>query len=130
MKKLLITAAALIFVITGIAFAKDYEVRQKADNLDVEVRMDKNPPSLGDNNMEIRLKDSAGKAVTNAKVKVEYSMPAMPGMPPMNYKTNTALKGDTYSAIIDFSMKGPWDVIVKITSDGKTSKVKFNVDVN
>lgn len=130
MKKLLITAVALVFVITGIAFAKEYEVRQKVDNLDIEVRMDKNPPALGDNNMEIRLKDNAGKSVTDAKVKVEYSMPAMPGMPAMNYKADSVLKDNSYNATIDFSMKGPWDVTVKITRDGKTSKVKFNIDVN
>ena len=43
--------------------------------------MDKNPPITGKNNVDVSVKDKTGKAVTDAKVTVEYSMPAMPGMP-------------------------------------------------
>ncbi|RJQ20805.1 MAG: copper resistance protein [Nitrospiraceae bacterium] len=122
---LILTAGLLLF---GIAHAKDYEVRKKAGGYDVNVKIDKNPPVVGKNNMAIEIKDSAGKNVTDAKLKVEYSMPAMPGMPAMNYKTDAELKDEGYKAIMDLPMSGSWNVEIKIARDGKTSKVKFSVD--
>ena len=55
-------------------------------------------------------------------------MPGMPGMPPMNYKTGTVLKGYKYRATMDLPMSGSWNIAVKITRGGKATKVKFNVD--
>lgn len=129
MKKLAIITLILI-LIAGIAYAKDYEVKKKAGEYDVEVKIDKNPPIVGDNNITIEIKDASGKYVTDAKVKVEYSMPAMPGMPAMNYKTDTELKGDEYKAKMNLSMSGSWNIAVKITRSGKTATMKFNVDAS
>ena len=129
MKKLAIITLILI-LIAGIAYAKDYEVKKKAGEYDVEVKIDKNPPIVGDNNITIEIKDASGKYVTDAKVKVEYSMPAMPGMPAMNYKTDTELKGDEYKAKMNLSMSGSWNIAVKITRSGKTATMKFNVDAH
>lgn len=120
----------ILLLIAGIAYAKDYEVKKKAGEYDVEIKIDKNPPVVGDNNIEILIKDASGKYVTDAKVKVEYSMPAMPGMPAMNYKTDTELKGYKYKAKMKLSMSGAWNVAVKITSGGKTTTVKFNADAH
>jgi hypothetical protein len=127
MKKLGIITLILLLA-AGIAYAKDYEVKKKAGAYDVEVKIDKNPPIVGDNNIEIEVKDGAGKYVTDAKIRVEYSMPAMPGMPPMSYKTDAALKGNEYKAIMNLSMSGPWNITVRITHGGKTTPVRFNVD--
>ena len=129
MKRLTI-AALILLLIVGIAYAKDYEVKKKAGEYDVEIKIDKNPPVVGDNNIEIEIKDASGKYVTDAKVKVEYSMPAMPGMPAMNYKTDTELKGYEYKAKMNLSMSGSWNIAVKITRGGKTATVKFNVDAH
>ncbi|MFN3481009.1 MAG: FixH family protein, partial [Thermodesulfovibrionales bacterium] len=118
----------ILLMIGGIALAKDYEVKKKAGEYDVEVKIDKNPPVVGDNNMEIEVKDATGKYVTDAKVVVEYSMPAMPGMPPMHYKTDASLKGNEYRAQMNLSMSGPWNIAVKITRAGKTSTMKFTID--
>ena len=38
-------------------YAKDYEVKKKVGEYNVEVKIDKNPPIVGDNNMEIEIKD-------------------------------------------------------------------------
>ena len=127
MKRLAVFTLTLL-LIGGIAYAKDYEVKKKVGEYDVEVKIDKNPPVVGDNNIEIGIKDASGKYVTDAKVKVEYSMPAMPGMPAMNYKTDTELKGDEYKAKINLSMSGSWNISVKITRSGKTTTMKFTVD--
>jgi hypothetical protein len=127
MRNLIIVLTAL-FLVVSVAFAKEYEVSKKAGEYTVEVKIDKNPPVVGDNNMKIEIKDSANKYVTDAKVKVDYSMPAMPGMPPMNYKTDAELKGNEYTAKMNLSMSGPWNIEVKITRAGKTSAMKFTVD--
>ena len=127
MKKLLMIGFALLLS-TGVVLAKDYEVKKKAGDFDVIVTIDKNPPVTGDNGVTVSVKDAAGKAVKDAKVVVDYSMPAMPGMPPMNYKADAMLKGDTYAATMNLSMAGPWNVAVKISAGGKTGSVKFTID--
>ena len=120
----------VLFLAFGFAYAKDYTVTKKVGSYMVQVRMDKNPPITGKNNIEINLQDAAGAEVTDATVVVEYSMPAMPGMPAMNYKTKTDTKNKKYLATLDFSMSGAWNINVKITRAGKTQSVKFNVDVS
>mgnify|MGYP000052599246 CR=1 FL=1 len=69
------------------------------------------------------------EAVTDAAVSVAYSMPPMHGMAPMNYKGNADLQGETYRSTLNFSMSGSWNVEVRAVRAGKTTQVKFNVDV-
>ncbi len=118
----------VVLMVAGVAYAKDYEVSKKAGEYTVDVKIDKNPPVAGNNNMDITVKDSGGKMVTDAKVVVEYSMPAMTGMPAMNYKADAALKGETYKATMNLSMAGSWNVTVKITRADKIQSAKFTVD--
>jgi YtkA-like len=119
----------LIFCLAGVGFAKDYEVTKKVDDLMVIIKIDKNPPVAGENNLTVQIKDGTGKPVADAKVKVDYSMPPMPGMAPMDYKTDAELKGQEYKAKLNFSMGGAWNVVVTITPpSGKAKKVRFNVD--
>ncbi len=120
----------MVLIAAGIAFAGNYEISKKSGDLTVLASIDKNPPVVGDNNISITVKDSSGRAVTDAKVKLEYSMPAMPGMPPMNYKANASLIGNAYQAKMNLSMAGPWSIAIKTTRRGKTSTVKFSVDAH
>lgn len=125
--KQLIIVMLMVVLSGGLAVAKDYEVKKKAGDFDVEIRIDKNPPVVGDNNISVEVKET-GRAVTDAKIVVDYSMPAMPGMPAMNYKTDAELKGNAYKAVMNLSMSGPWNIAVKITKAGKTTTAKFTVD--
>jgi hypothetical protein len=127
MKKLAVFTLLLLLV-AGIAYAKDYEVTKKAGEYNVAVKIDKNPPVVGDNNVSIEIKNAAGQDVKDAKVVVDYSMPAMSGMPAMHYKAEAELKGDEYKAKMNLSMSGSWNVAVKITKAGKTSTMKLTVD--
>ncbi|KAF0145703.1 MAG: lipoprotein [Nitrospirae bacterium] len=129
MKRLAVIGMTLL-LIAGVAYAKDYEVKKKAGDYDVTVKIDKNPPVVGDNNIEIEIKDASGKYVTDAKVKIDYVMPAMPGMPAMNYKTDAELKGNEYRAKMNLSMSGAWNIAIKISRGGKITTVKFNVDAH
>jgi hypothetical protein len=124
---------ALIFVVlllaSGLAYAKDYEITKKAGDYTVQVTIDKNPPIVGKNKMEIQLKDATGKDITDAAVAIDYGMPPMPGMHAMNYKAKTEWTGSRYLATLNFSMSGPWFINVRITHAGKSQLVKFNVDI-
>ena len=91
MKKF-VAVALILLLSAGLAFAKSYEVTRKAGDYTVDIKMDKNPPVVGPNNIEIVVRDAAGKAVSDAKVLVDYGMPAMPGHPAMGYKTDAQLQ--------------------------------------
>lgn len=130
MKKVVLVLAVMILAFSmGISQAKDYEITKKAGDLSVVVKIDKNPPVTGINKIDIAIKDSAGKDVTDAKVVIDYGMPAMPGMGAMNYKTNTTLKNNNYQSNINFSMSGPWFINIKINRGSVAQTVKLNVDI-
>jgi hypothetical protein len=117
-----------ILLLGGIAYAKEYEVKKAVDGYEVIARIDRNPPAVGKNNITILItRDNS--PVTDATVIVQYSMPAMPGMPPMDYKTDATLKGKEYVATMDLSMSGPWNIAIKIKKPDRSYTVKFNIDV-
>lgn len=127
MKRLAIFAVAL-FLIAGVVYAKDYEVNKKAGDYNVLIKIDKNPPVAGENNVDIGITDASAKAVTDAKVVINYSMPAMAGMPAASYKADAELKGTLYKAKINYSMAGSWNNEIKITRGDKTVTARFTVD--
>ena len=122
--------ALILCLIPSIADAKSYEVRKKMGEYEADVRIDKNPVILGDNSIEIQIRDGGGKPVTDAKVLVNYYMPPMARMAPMNYTTDAKLKGGKYKAIMNIIMSGPWIIAIKINLAGKMSTAKFNVDAH
>jgi hypothetical protein len=126
--KRLVLAAMVFFLFGGLAMAKDFEVTKKAGDYNVVVTIDKNPPTTGDNNLSVSVKDGAGADVADAKITVEYSMPAMPGMPAMKYDTNAVLAGKLYKTKVNFSMSGSWNMVVKVVHGGKTAQARFTVD--
>lgn len=127
-RKSLAVFTLIVLLIAGIAYAKEYEVTKKAGEYNVAVKIDRNPPIVGENSVRIEVTDASGHHARDAKVTVEYSMPAMPGMPAMSYKTDAALKGDAYETKMNLAMAGSWNVAVKISRAGKTSTAKFTID--
>ncbi len=113
---------------TGTSTAKSVEVKKRVGNYDVGVTIDRNPPIIGDNHIEIEVTDATGKSVTDAKILVNYYMPPMPRMAPMNYTTEAKLKREKYRATLNIIMAGPWYIAVKIHHGGKMMTVKINVD--
>ena len=94
----------------------------------VEIAINRNPPIVGDNRIEISITDGNGRRVSEAQVLVNYYMPPMPRMAPMNYTTPAKLKGDTYQATMHLIMDGPWIIALKITQGGKRSTSKFHIN--
>ena len=128
MKRWTWLAVLLAVLVAGTAFAGEYAVQKKAGDYTVDIRMDKNPPVVGANNVEVVIKDKAGKAVTDAKVQVIASMPAMPGMPAMENKADAKVEDGKYKAKITLSMGGSWNMSARITRGGKTATIKWTVD--
>jgi nitrogen fixation protein FixH len=119
---------AILFLMVGIAYGRGYEFKKTVNDYEAQVKLDRYPPTLGDNNIEIEIRDCAGKYVTDAKVLVNYYMPPMPRMAPMNYTTEAKLRGERYKTAMKFIMTGPWIISVKINHGGRVSTAKFNVD--
>jgi len=117
-----------LLLIPAIANPKGYEVKRKAGEYEAEVEIDRYPPVLDGNKIEIDIKDVAGNRVTDAKVLVNYYMPPVPRIVPMNYTIDAKLKGEKYRATTNFVMSGLWIIAMKISHAGKTSTAKFNVD--
>ncbi len=111
------------------AAGSDLEITKKAGDHAITIRIDRNPPIKGDNNLEIRIKDAAGNEVTNAKVMVNYYMPPMPRMAPMNYRKEAKLKKEKYTLKMDLIMEGPWYIVTKAAIGDKTLSAKFHIEV-
>lgn len=110
------------------ARAATLEIKKRAGDYNVEMRIDRNPPVVGDNGLELRIADASGTLLKDADVLVNYYMPPMPRMAPMNYKAPAKLKKDAYSLRMRLIMAGPWIIVVKITAGGKTTSARFNID--
>jgi hypothetical protein len=124
-----VTTIITVFLFTGVAFAADYQATSKAGDFVVVLTIDKNPPVVGKNNATIAIKDGSGQPVTDASVRLEFGMPAMPGMPAMNYKADAVLSDGIYKTPLSFSMAGSWFINMKILRNKKIVTAKFNVDV-
>lgn len=86
------------------------------------------PLISGINNMSIIL-EKDGKIVTDAKVKVKFFMPEMPGMPYMESISDATLDGDTFKYDAILGMSGTWQYQLKFkTSDGKIHKTRGSVN--
>jgi hypothetical protein len=118
----------LFLSIAGVGYARGLEIEKKIDLYNVTIKLEKHPPVLGDNPIEIELKDASGNLVADAKVLVNYYMPPMPRMVPMNYRTDAQLSRGRYKATMNIIMSGPWIIRILITRGEKTSVVKVNVD--
>lgn len=117
-----------LMVLSSLAEAALLQIKKKAGDYDVELRIDRNPPVVGDNGLELRVTDASGAPVKDAKVLVNYYMPPMPRMAPMNYKTEPKLKKDAFAMRMRLIMAGPWIIIVKVTVGDKTASARFHID--
>tara|TARA_B110000046_G_C12958030_1_gene383207 strand:- start:795 stop:1175 length:381 start_codon:yes stop_codon:yes gene_type:complete len=89
----------------------------------------KNTPISGNNDFYVTIKKDENK-VENVKVKIKVFMPAMPGMPFMEYKTKAKLVDGEYKMMINFSMGGTWQYHLKFkTSDDVIHTVRGSVNI-
>ena len=115
-------------LLAGPVRGKELELKKKVGDLTVEAVIERDPPTVAKNAIEVRVTDAAGNPVQDAKLLVNYYMPPMARMPPMNYKVEAKWKKDAYKAVMDLIMAGPWIILVRITIEGRTVTAKFNID--
>jgi hypothetical protein len=128
MKRWSCLIASFAVLMAGTVFAKEYAVQKKAKDCSVEITMEKDPPVVGTNRVEIAVTDEDGRAVRDAKIIVIAFMPAMPGMPLMRNTAVAKWEGGKYRAKINLPVGGTWEMSVGITQGGKTTMAEWTVN--
>ena len=125
----------MVFLLTTLCLmmifscAKGYESQKSAGDLKVTLFVERYPLVKGDNSLNVKVADAAGKAITDATVVARYFMPPMPGMAPMEYKTQAVTKSDGYSFSANIPMEGGWKAEVSVTRGGSPAvTATFNLD--
>jgi hypothetical protein len=128
--KRIILILTVMFLLAGLAYGMDYEVTKKAGEYTVQVKIDRNPPIVGGNNMMIWLKDAAGKDVKGATMTVDYSKPAKKFWTSAKQYNSYALPHENnYHVILEIPAQGLWDVTINIHHKGKSISTQFKIDV-
>jgi hypothetical protein len=121
---------AVLLIIPGICVAAGYVETAKTGGYSVRATFDKSRPVPGPNRVEIAVTDTALHPVREAQVRIDYSMPSLPGKPPMMaYSTAAKPIDGRYEATIDLTMKGLWKMEVSITAAQRTEKAVFSFEV-
>jgi hypothetical protein len=109
--------------------AAAFEKLVKYRNIKVEMVSDK-PLTTGINKIKLHVLKGSNP-IKDANVAVKFFMPAMPGMPYMEYKTVAKPLGNAvYEATFNASMGGTWQVHIFITTkDGKKYRLKSSVNL-
>ena len=104
------------------------EQNGQKDGYDVTLKSSKSLV-VGSNEFLVKLsKDS--KVVENAKVKVKFFMPEMPGMPYMESESEATLVNGVYKLNINLPMGGTWQYQLKFkTEDGVVHTIKGSVNL-
>lgn len=127
MKNILITLITLALSVSLLQ-AKAFEQDAKFRTTKVHITSEK-PLTAGTNVLLLDIsKDS--KALEESKVEVKAFMPAMPGMPAMEFKSAAKSLGKgKYEVKLNIAMNGTWQVHIFITPKaGKKSRVKTSIN--
>jgi N-methylhydantoinase B/oxoprolinase/acetone carboxylase alpha subunit len=117
----LVTGTVIMSLVLAIGISWGYEAQKTTGGLTITLSAGSNTLVKGNNDLSVKVTDKAGKAVTDAKVKVRFFMPAMPGMAPMSSKTEAMLNGDVYRFIANPAMEGTWKTEITVLRPGKSS---------
>jgi hypothetical protein len=99
---------------------------QKAGNLNVSLALSPYPPvGFQEGGFDVTLTDAQGLPVTDAKIGLDLTMPAMP-MPPNTLQAQHSGNG-LYYVTGTFTMRGLWRIEVIIQRGGQKQSVFFDV---
>ena len=105
----------------GIAGGSVPAAGSRQGGMAIDFRSEPDPPKSGQNALQVDLKQPDGSPVTDANVKVVFSMPAMPSMNMPAMRSETTLTHDSagrYRGTGDLSMAGTWNVAVTVSRGG------------
>lgn len=95
----------------------------QAGELQVQVGLQHDPPTVGENTLLIHVKDQQGKALNDATVRAVAEMPAMGSMPAMRSAANMQAAGEgRYKGTFDLPMKGEWPLAVDIAWEDESGQ--------
>ena len=126
--KSLFKAVLALFLAVGILNADPLLQEGNKNGYDVKLSSEKSLV-VGSNDISIELlKD--GEILSDAKVKIKFFMPEMPGMPYMEDEQKGKLVDGVFMLKTNFSMSGTWQYQLKFkTSDGKVHKIRGSVNI-
>ncbi|PHO09567.1 hypothetical protein CPG37_08675 [Malaciobacter canalis] len=119
---------SILILAFGIANAEPISQSGNKNGYDVKITSEKSLV-VGQNSFFVQIfKD--GKQITNAKTKIKFYMPEMPGMPYMEFKDKGKLVGDKYKLDVNLSMSGTWQYQLKFkTSNGEVHTLRGSVNL-
>jgi membrane fusion protein, copper/silver efflux system len=89
----------------------------------LRLRTTPDPPHAGENAIEVQVRDGRGRAVTDAEIRVAFTMAAMPAMNMPAMRAQSALRhvgNGIYRGAATLSMAGTWDARVSAVRTGQT----------
>jgi hypothetical protein len=119
---------AILLIAFNLVQAEPLLQEGSKDGYEIKLSSDKSLV-VGSNEIIIELSKD-GATFTDAKVKIKFYMPEMPGMPYMEDEQNGKLVDGKYKINVNFSMGGTWQYQLKFkTEDGKVHKVRGSVNI-
>ena len=95
----------------------------QAGQLQVQVILQNDPPTVGENTLLIHVKDQQGTPLNNATVRAVAEMPAMGSMPALRSAANMQAAGEgRYKGTFDLPMKGEWPLAVDIAWEDESGQ--------
>jgi hypothetical protein len=125
----IVLLAVLLLLTASNVSARSYEVKKEVGGYHVVLKIDKNPPVKGDNNISIEVTDAWGRCACDVDVIVNYSKPAMQWVPPYKAETRLKGKGSRFVGRLSLPMAGSWNIAVKIIKGKQHWTTNFTVDV-
>ena len=127
--KTLLKLFAILALATTLLNAAAFEKLAKFRTTKILITAEK-PLVVGNNTIEMML-TLKNKVPKGAKVSVKVFMPAMPGMPAMESKSEAKSLGNgKYTTNINFAMGGTWQIHFIVTpKEGKKVRVKSSVNI-
>lgn len=118
---------SLLLLLGGVAAAGCRpQAAENGSDLKAEVEFDPSPPAVGPTDLEIVLKDAAGKPVRMGRLEVEGNMNHA-GMTPVFTQLEETEPGQ-YAGTIEFTMGGDWFLLLSgELPDGRRFEKKVDV---
>ncbi len=118
-RKLALILALVLVGFVAASCAKPKPTTVKAGDFDVQVAIDPDPPTTGENRLRISIRDESGKPVDGAQIAFDYDMPAMGTMPEMKGGGEVKAEGGgRYTVAYPLSMQGDWQLTLRIDALG------------
>jgi len=117
-----------LMIVVGFVNAESIDLNGNVKGINVSLKS-ANELVTGNNDFFVTL-TKEGVKITDAKVKVKFFMPQMPGMPYMEQKVKAKLVDGKYKMNINFSMGGTWQYQLRFkTKDGNKYKIRGSVNL-